>query len=355
MCHRSRKQTPDAMWAGMCPAQPAFGGSRMPLPRVRVRWHTEYVDVADLPDGSPLWLEDVDLPTGRLVQQDDRMGGVAAPSPILWLTNDVLGAPGLVWERLVSAAEANGLSAVLLENLRGTEYPSGRPWDSREFVAPLGYRPDDYDQEVVFRERWNMSVPIGSLAVQDRPPPLFPVGGTVEPEYEEDEEETTYFLEQVAPWGIPFPGLALMERSPGDAERFKDAVEGTPPARIGLVGAGRPADIPHTLGWMGATNHFLRADPPGATILSVMMRTWEDRFGARLFRLGFDTMVFLVDRPPSTEASALAVAAEHFAFAGSDGFQAYSFMPVESFMPVDSIRSLAGVLINNPEWRFWWD
>jgi len=129
------------------------------------------------------------------------------------------------------------------------------------------------------------------------------------------------FLDLVAPWGLGFPGLALAERTDGDPEKMFRAVIDTPSGRIGLVEAVRAADIPYTIGWTGAVNHFL--SETGATPLSVMMRSWEDRFGARLFRLGFDTMEFLVGRPASSESSALALAAEHLAFAGTDGFQAY--------------------------------
>jgi hypothetical protein len=98
---------------------------------------------------------------------------------------------------------------------------------------------------------------------------------------------------------------------------------------------------------MGAVNHFI--SETGATPLSAMMRSWEDRFGAKLFRLGFDRLVLAVERAPSTEASALAIAAEHFAFAGDDGLQAYTDPPV------DTIRTLAAVLLGNPTWRFWFD
>ena len=99
---------------------------------------------------------------------------------------------------------------------------------------------------------------------------------------------------------------------------------------------------------MGAVNHFI--SETGATPLSVMMRSWEDRFGARLFRLGFATMTFYSGRPASTESSALALAAEHFAFGGTDGFQAY-----EPPLFVDSIRTLASVLLNRPTWSFSFD
>jgi hypothetical protein len=163
----------------------------------------------------------------------------------------------------------------------------------------------------------------------------------------EDAEERDYFLELAEPWGVGFPGLALAERTVGDPEAFEGAINGTASGRIGLVETGRPADILPTIGWLGAVNHFI--SETGAMPLSVMMRSWEVRFGAKLLRLGFDTLVFAVERPPSTEESALAIAAEHFAFAGTDGFQAYTDPPV------DSIRTLAEVLLRSPIWRFWFD
>jgi uncharacterized protein DUF4253 len=303
--------------------------------------HTASVDLTDLPNGVPCRLDGVDLPVGRLVRPNlDAEPG----EPVLWATDERLPAPGDIWGSLSASAAAVDLVAVLLDELeRGAE--SGRPWTSGELDPQRDHSPDDYDEAVVFRQRWKMYVPIGSLPPEERPPPLLPGR---EREYEEDPEETAMFLEEVAPWGILFPGLALAERSSIDPALYGRAVSETPPARVGLVQTERPADIPHTIGWIGATNHFIRRDPPGETVLSVMMRSWEDRFGARLFRLGFDTMTFLVERPPSTEASALAVAAEHFAFAGQDGFQAYH-------SGVASIRTLASTILGAPLWHFWWD
>jgi hypothetical protein len=48
--------------------------------------------------------------------------------------------------------------------------------------------------------------------------------------------------------------------------------------------------------------------------LLAMLRSWEDRFGARLVRLGFDTLDVSVAAPPTTEEHALHVAAEHWVF-----------------------------------------
>ena len=110
--------------------------------------------------------------------------------------------------------------------------------------------------------------------------------------------------------------------------------------------ASRAADVPAVIGWSGAVNHFTGDEGP--VVLSAMMRSWEDRFGARLFRLGFDTMDFLVDRPPSSTASAQAVAAEHFSFAGSDGLGSQA-------IHTPSLRSLADLILRSPTWHFWWD
>jgi hypothetical protein len=235
---------------------------------------------------------------------------------------------------------------VLLDDLRGG---GGRPWDTGEFIRAADPNPDRYDPDVVFRQQWNASVPISLLPAEERAEltaslPL--LDGQEEQAWEEDEEESSMFLETVAPWGLRFPGLALPERGSGDATRYDEAVLGTPPARVGLVAADRPADIPAVVGWAGVVNHF--SGDEGAVILSAMMRSWEDRFGARLFRLGFDTMEFLVERPPATEASAEAVAAEHFSFAGQDGLDAQE-------LPTPSLASLADSIIGNPTWRFWWD
>ncbi len=138
---------------------------------------------------------------------------------------------------------------------------------------------------------------------------------------------------------MQFPGLALSEGLEIDEGVYRQAIQATPSGRIGLVAVDRPADVPHRIGSQGAVNHFMDGDGP--TLLSVMMRSWEDRFDARLFRLGFDTMQFLVRRPPRSEASAQAVAAEHFALAGQDS--------------VGSIRRHASQITNCPTWDFWWD
>jgi len=52
----------------------------------------------------------------------------------------------------------------------------------------------------------------------------------------------------------------------------------------------------------------------------------------------------LVERPLATLEAAIAVAAEHIAFADEYGKHAGQ-----------SVRELAADLVGQPAWRFWWD
>ncbi|HVG84546.1 MAG TPA: DUF4253 domain-containing protein [Vicinamibacterales bacterium] len=104
-----------------------------------------------------------------------------------------------------------------------------------------------------------------------------------------------------------------------------------------LVLVARPADVPAALGWIGATN----AQATGADI-SAVLRSWEDRFGATLVSLGFDTVeVQLGNRPESVEQRNV-LAAEHF-WICPDSF--------EGFTLDDYSRALS----TTTRWSFWWD
>jgi Domain of unknown function (DUF4253) len=61
-------------------------------------------------------------------------------------------------------------------------------------------------------------------------------------------------------------------------------------------------------GWIGPANHAQTAP------LAAVVRSWEDRFGVRVTRVGFDTLDLSVAAPPQRTEHALHVAAEHFAF-----------------------------------------
>jgi hypothetical protein len=110
------------------------------------------------------------------------------------------------------------------------------------------------------------------------------------PDEDEDPEETAELL---APFGRKFPGLAPATSRLADiGERAAATASVDLPAGIGLVRADRPADALVSSGWPGAANIL---DSPAP--LALVLRSWEERFGARLMHLGFDTMALLVERP----------------------------------------------------------
>jgi len=103
------------------------------------------------------------------------------------------------------------------------------------------------------------------------------------------------------------------------------------------VPAGRPADILACLGWDRQNNDISAAE------LGAVLRSWEDRFGARLLEVGFDEIRLLVTRPPRTLEEALPIAAEHVMF--SD----------KAHAECEFVGQIAASIVDNPFWDFWWD
>jgi hypothetical protein len=149
--------------------------------------------------------------------------------------------------------------------------------------------------------------------------------------------------------GLKWPDLAPAESTPLTPAGRKRALDvvlpgirqshgATPDARIGLVAASRPADVLAVIGWSGMTNW---GDP--LLPLTAVLRSWEDRFGARLIDVGFADLRLFVERPPRTRQAALLLAAEqvHLADDCIDGCR--------------DVRRIAARLLNGPVWTFWWD
>lgn len=105
-----------------------------------------------------------------------------------------------------------------------------------------------------------------------------------------------------------------------------------------LVPVGRPADVPAALGWWGGTNYCMS----GADFSSVL-RSWEDRFGAILVSIGFDTMTVQVGRRPQTEEQTDALLREHYGFCPDN---------IDQGMQPDAFRL---GLTQWGYWNFWWD
>jgi hypothetical protein len=107
-----------------------------------------------------------------------------------------------------------------------------------------------------------------------------------------------------------------------------------------LVTATRPSDSLLELKWPGILN--IRWAPSEA---SVVLRSWEERFGAVPFSASNSTLMLVVARPPMTIEDARQVAREHFHFCPYDT-QFHGFGGISPY-----VRKLVGAR----EWSFWWD
>ncbi|MBK1785352.1 DUF4253 domain-containing protein [Prauserella cavernicola] len=140
-----------------------------------------------------------------------------------------------------------------------------------------------------------------------------------------------------------FPGLA--RKSPRRADPIAEAgntgsiLAARGDYRLGIVESPRPSDVPAVLGWQGMAT---MTDQVAA--ISAVLRSWEDRFGAVLISLGFDTIDLSVAAPPKSKDRALTVAAEHRAFCIGN----FTEQP-------GSLREFAAGLTGRRLWSFWWD
>jgi hypothetical protein len=222
---------------------------------------------------------------------------------VAWLTADPVGEVHRAWRRLAGSFDDTGLWPLVAVG------GWGRPFRTGELTGPAPI-PDAAD---VLRDGW-----AGTRRVLPDGTPL-----------------------PQRPW----PGLAPASGAAVDHVELPD-----PPGHDGagdllLVPATRPADAVAHLGWLGACNWFLS----GADI-SAVLRSWEDRFGAYLVRIGFAEFDVLVTRPPTTDEQCLVLADEHYAFC-PDNFAPQHLAEPVLFSRAEYARLLRGSRV----WHFWWD
>jgi Domain of unknown function (DUF4253) len=175
-----------------------------------------------------------------------------------------------------------------------------------------------------------------------------------------------------------WPGLAPPGTPRIDPELLADeTAEGMvagEPARIALVPTARSADSIGLVGWTGTD---YEPYSPGA--LSAVLRTWEERFGARVIGVDSGTLWVSVAAPPTTIEHAVRVAAEHFSFC-PEVEQAGNVPEPEDPLEVERLQALvaeqtdrlvhtfgvdpdwrstllqyASDIVDRAVWRFWWD
>jgi hypothetical protein len=245
-----------------------------------------------LPDDGELQLGSVRLPAGRQIES-------GTDDPLVWATLQPVPDVGSVWSALSDAHQETGLVPFARAGLE--EEGKLRPWDNGEFYIPFGLNEiDRLDAAEVLAPSWWADGP--------------------------------------AEWGLePFPGLAPAEDRPLAHDRLREALGALPPARLALAVASRPADVLPLIGWE-ASDRF-----PDSPPIAAVLRSWEDRFGARLLQVGFARLVLLVRRPPHSLETARWIAAEHIAFADECG------------LGLTTVSDLATTLVDAPTWSFWWD
>ncbi|MEU9300300.1 DUF4253 domain-containing protein [Streptomyces sp. NPDC048269] len=275
--------------------------------------------LADDPQGRSLGLE---LPPGKFVSRPAARTRTwrsrrARAEPLLWVSDGPVGAGALAAHRGPALAAA-GLQAVLFQERPGLE----QWWEVKGLRPDRMSDPDDHHVEPVLREFWNAVIP--------------------DPEEQGEDGE-----ELIAPFGRDWPGLAEPGAEGQDPETaagdLADELIGTgslPSPRLALVPAARGADVPTAMGWCGPTNFA-----NDTALISAVLRSWEDRFGARVVALGFDELHVSVAAPPRTAVHSIPVAAEHFAFCPDNVWQGSG-----------SIRAYADEAVaGSSHWGFWWD
>jgi hypothetical protein len=176
-------------------------------------------------------------------------------APALWATGHFDDAKS-AWLALREGLRGGGLVPLLLSDLAGDP---GRPWESGELSSTDPEALVGLDAWTLLPELWDRNVP-------------------------DPEEEDDYIATVLDSYSRVFPGLAPASSGEADADRLSAAVDSLDgPLRVGLVVAGRPADTLVSMGWNGAANFHATAAP-----LTVVLRSWEERFGATVMHVGFD-------------------------------------------------------------------
>jgi hypothetical protein len=285
------------------------------------------VPAARLPENGPVRLGSLQLPEGyRTHVRGSRDGSTP---PVAWVTIKPVPDAGAVWAELSLMSAQTGLVPFIARTQYGDRR---RPWDDgthrhRDFfqdpVDPAVA--DQIDLAAALRDNWE------ELAE-------FPGDDPGEDGWRNREH-----ARMIAPFFSGFPGLAPDCAEPLSPEQIRAALDRLPPSRIGLAVADRPADALAAMGWL-AGNWF-----EGIDQITAALRSWEDRFGARLLAVGHDEFKLLAERRPRDRSAAQHVAAELRALTADEFTCAWE---EEALIDVNDI---ADSVLRSPIWGFWWD
>jgi hypothetical protein len=256
-----------------------------------------------------------ELPAGSLVLPDPADAPPGRENvPLLWLSDASVADPAASWSALWDARERTGLWPLLVGGL------------SEQSLA-------DY---------WMLPTAPETIERQD---PDDARAGLWDSINASDEDEDDLEWDDGVPHNDPWPGLAVTGVPVGDpdavAEWYVQEILGSRiPWRLGLVPVERSADVLARTGWSGPCNHTNATNE-----LSAVLRSWEDRFGARVVAIELATLHVSVAAPPQDLDHARAVALEHFAFCPDNIWQS----------DTNTLDRYAETLIGVNTWTFWWD
>ena len=162
--------------------------------------------------------------------------------PVAWVTGKPDRHAGMTWAGLSRQARETGLRPFLLAGLDGT---AERPWESGEIGGPQDTSGiGQVDVAQVLADGWWIQ----------------------EEEYEQEPE----LRAMRSPAGREFPGLAPAVSTELEPELERRALQQySPSARLGLVPAGRPADVLPRFGWSGGD----RSNAIGMTAIAAVLRS----------------------------------------------------------------------------------
>jgi hypothetical protein len=258
-----------------------------------------------LPEEGELRLGAVMLPPGRRIVPPEGAG-----EPVAWVTTQPVPDPGRVWSALSDAHLETGLVPVVLTD--------GEKDDDFFFRHPCGVAELDHlDAADMLQKLWEHGV---------------------SGDWDSDKMAAT-----LAPFSSQFPGLAPPEDSRLSMAQRQQILDSLPPAPIGLVPAGRPADVLPTVGWI-TFGELEEPMPANAVWIAAVLRSWEARFGARLLNVGPGAGIrLLAERPPRSAEAAERLAAEHFAFCDESAGRGLHDIP-----------GIAASLVDAPVWTCGW-
>ncbi|BFM11536.1 hypothetical protein R50072_16890 [Simiduia litorea] len=83
---------------------------------------------------------------------------------------------------------------------------------------------------------------------------------------------------------------------------------------------------------------------PAPDVQCAIWRYWQAKYGAHIVAVSNDVIEAYVERPPQTEAEAMALA-----------WQQYCYCSDIVDQGVETVANLAATLLNHSVWFFWWD